>query len=57
VSYDPSDLPAALSVLEEISDGGYDTGALPGLPYSVLVNLVVFRLDTGSVRVRIGGPN
>jgi hypothetical protein len=33
--YDASDLPAALTLLESNRDGGYDTGALRGLPYQV----------------------
>lgn len=36
MSYNPSDLPAALSLLEGNGEAGYDVGALPGLPYRVL---------------------
>ena len=35
VIYDPSELPAALSLLENNGDGQYDAGQLPGLPYKV----------------------
>lgn len=35
VVYDPSDVPAALSLLEENGEYGYDVGALPGLPFRV----------------------
>jgi len=36
VVYPPSDLPAALSLLENNGEYGYDTGALPGVPYVLL---------------------
>jgi hypothetical protein len=36
VVYHPSDLPAALSLLENNGEDGYDTGALPGVPYVLL---------------------
>jgi hypothetical protein len=36
VTYDPADLFKALELLENNGDVGYDTGALPGIPYRLL---------------------